>query len=160
MKGWCEENGLCWVNGFYSEKWRGTWWSNLHRRWYELDGFVMRSEERHKYVKKVKTVGEMVISDHKPKKMVVDVKKKKKWRRQFVKKRTPLIRWERLKEEEVEKRYAQVVERKMEKREEEEVRTDSTGWTKVQEVVLEAAKEVCGEAERKVESPWLVGKEE
>ena len=36
------------------------------------------------------------------------------------------------------------------------MRAYSTGWTKVQE----AAKEVCGVAERKVENPWMVGKEE
>ena len=46
LKNWCEENGLCWVNGFYSEKKRGTWWLNVLRRWYELDGFMMRREER------------------------------------------------------------------------------------------------------------------
>ena len=160
LKNWCEENGLCWVNGFYSDRRRGTWWSNFTRRWYELDGFVMRREERHKFVKKVKTVGEMTISDHKPKKVVLDLRRRKKWRREYVRRRTPVIRWERLKEEEVERRYASAVERKMGEREEEEVREDTTGWTKVQEVVLEAAKEVCGEAERRVDSPWMVGKEE
>ena len=70
--------------------------------WYELDGFVMREEERHKFAKKLKTIGENVISDHRPKKMVVDVRKKK-WRREYVKRRTPRIKWEMLKEEAVEK---------------------------------------------------------
>ena len=72
LKDWCELNGLCWVNGFYSEKWRGTWRSNFNGLWYELDGFVMKERERHKYVRKVKTVGENVISDHKPKKLAED----------------------------------------------------------------------------------------
>ena len=120
----------------------------------------MKEGERHKYVRKVRTVGENVISDHKPKKLVLDLSKKRKWRKNYERKKTPKIRWERLKQEEVERRYQQEIERKMEEREGEEVRTDTTGWSKVQEVVLEAAKEVCGEAERKVESPWLVGKEE
>ena len=57
LKNWCEENGLCWVNGFYSDRRRGTWWSNFTRRWYELDGFVMRREERHKFVKKCEDCG-------------------------------------------------------------------------------------------------------
>ena len=77
-----------------------------------------------------------------------------------MRRRTPVIRWERLKEEEVERSYASAMERKMGEREEEEVREDTTRWTKVQKVVLEAAKEVCGEAERRVDSPWMVGKEE
>ena len=71
-----------------------------------------------------------------------------------------MICWERLKLEEVERRFASAVDRKMEEREGEEVREDSTGWTKVQEVVLEAAKEVCGEAQKRIENPWMVGKEE
>ena len=126
------------MNGFYSDRRRGTWWSNFTRRWYELDGFVMKKEERHRYIKKVKTVGESTISDHKPKKVVLDLRKRK-WRRVFVKKKVPVVCWEKLKLEEVEKRYAEVAERKMREREGEEGRQDSTGWTKVQEVVLEAA---------------------
>ena len=91
-----EENQLCWVNGFFNEKKRGTWRSNFTGWWYELDGFVMREEERHKFAKKVKTIGENIISVHRLKKMVVDVRKKKKWRREYVKRRTPMIKWEML----------------------------------------------------------------
>ena len=123
-----------------------------------MDGFVMRSEERHRFVRKVKTVGERTISDHKPKKMVVTMKAKK-WRRVHVRKKTPRINWEKLKVEEVEVRYKEVVERKMRERGE-EVEEESTGWAKLQEVVVEAAKEVCGEVTKSVENPWMVGKEE
>ena len=42
----------------------------------------------------------MTISDHKPKKVVLDLRRRKKWRREYVRRRTPVIRWERLKEEE------------------------------------------------------------
>ena len=56
LKEWCETDELCWVNGFYSERWRGTWRSNFSGFRYELDGFVMKERERHKYVRKVRTV--------------------------------------------------------------------------------------------------------
>ena len=157
--GWCEENGLCWVNSFFSDKKRGTWWSRFTQRWYELDGFVMRAEDRHRYTKKLKTIREGVLSDHRPKKMVLDLSKKKKWRRAFVRKRPPTIRWERLKIEAVEQRFAGVVDAKL-RETEGEVRQDSTGWARVTEVVVDAAKEVCGEAVKPVENPWMVGKEE
>ena len=104
-------------------------------------------------MKEVKTVREMTISDHKPRKVVLDLRRRKKWGREYVGRRTQVIRWKRLKEEEVERSYGSAVERKMGERKEEEVREDTTRWTKVQEVVLEAAKEVCGEAERRVDSP-------
>ena len=160
LKGWCEENGLCWVNSFFSEKKRGTWWSNVGKKWYELDGFVMKCQERHVYAKKVKSVGEMVLSDHKPKKMVVNVKKKKTWRRRFEKKRTPTVKWEKLRDEETQRRYATEVDRKMRELESREKSTETTGWVDVQEIVMGVASEVCGVSERKVENPWMVGREE
>ena len=159
LLGWCEENGLCWVNSFFSERKRGTWWLRFTQRWYELDGFVMRTEERHRHTKKMKTIWESVLSDHRPKKMVVDLSKKKKWRNAFVRKRPPMIRWERLKNEAVEERFARVVDAKL-RETEGQVRQDSAGWSRVKEVVVDAAKEVCREAVKSVENPWMVGKEE
>ena len=37
---WCEEHGLAYANSFFRHRLRGTWFSNIHRRWYELDGFL------------------------------------------------------------------------------------------------------------------------
>ena len=43
----CAENGLAYCNSFYNYRYRGTWFSNFNRRWYELDGFLMRGKQRH-----------------------------------------------------------------------------------------------------------------
>ena len=59
----------------------------------------MRKEERPKHVKRVNTVGEAAISDHKPKKMVVELKRRK-WRK-VSQKRVPRVNWEALRSEEV-----------------------------------------------------------
>ena len=71
---WLEENDLTYVNSFFQHKRRGTWYSIPLRRWYEIDGFIMRNSQRHKFVKKVSTVGEASISDHKPKLMKIELK--------------------------------------------------------------------------------------
>ena len=72
---WCEANGLVHVNSFYNHRRRGTWFSDFSRQWYELDGFLMRNRERQRHVRKICTVGEASLSDHKPKRL-----KKRKWR--------------------------------------------------------------------------------
>ena len=92
---WCEANSLAYVNSFSNHRSRGTWFSNFTRRWYELDGFLMKNRERQRHVKKVVTVGEMAISDHKPKKMTLYLKKKK-WRNAYQGRKVPLIKWEEL----------------------------------------------------------------
>ena len=66
----CQENELCYVNSFYNHKNRGTWFSNFNKRWYELDGFLMKQNQRHKNVRKISTVWECSVSDHKPKIMI------------------------------------------------------------------------------------------
>ncbi len=71
----CQENQLCFVNSFYYHKNRGTWFSQMNGRWYELDRFIMKKEQRHRHVLKVFTVGEMISSDHKPKKISIKTKK-------------------------------------------------------------------------------------
>ena len=93
---WFSVNGWCWVNSYFNHKRRGTWFSNIHRRWYELDGFAMRENQRHRHARRMRTVGEAAVSDHKPKLLVVDISKKK-WRRQYVARKVPLIKWEALK---------------------------------------------------------------
>ena len=64
---WMSENGLSWVNSFFTHRRRGTWFSNIHRQWYELDGFMMREGQRHRHARKMRTVAESALSDHKPK---------------------------------------------------------------------------------------------
>ena len=157
---WCETAGLCHVNSFYRHKRRGSWFSNIHRRWYELDGFVMRREERAKHVKRVNTVGEASVSDHKPKKMVVSLKKRK-WRK-VNRKRAPRVKWEALREEEVARHYHRRMGEKMAEPVEAAApgEGESTEWGKLAEKVMEVAEEVCGLKTKSVENPWMLGKQE
>ena len=62
-----------------------------------------------------------------------------------MRKKLPMIKWENLKIEVVEERFAGVVEEKL-REEQGKVKQDMTGWPRVTEVVLGAAKDVCGEA--------------
>ena len=82
MLEWCEANGLAYVNSFFNHRKRGTWLSNFNGLWYELDGFVMKERQRQKHVRKVCTVGEATLSDHKPKKMRIELKKRR-WRNPY-----------------------------------------------------------------------------
>ena len=58
---WCEENELAYVNSYFNHKKRGTWFNRMLGRWYELDGFIMKTEERHRFANKVYTVGELTL---------------------------------------------------------------------------------------------------
>ena len=99
----CENNHLVHVNGFYNHRRRGTWCHPRSGRWYELDGFLMKNRHRHKHVKKISTIGEATISDHKPKlmkfQMDVDMRKKERV------KRIPRIRFEKLRIEGIAEQY-------------------------------------------------------
>lgn len=154
---WCEENDLAHVNSFYSHKKRGTWFHPALGRWYELDGFLMRQEQRHANVKKVSTVGESSISDHKPKKLTL-VRKWKKYNSEEKKARIPRIKWESLRNEETELRYRQKVTELLENQTEEN--REQTNWQKIADTVTKAALEVCGREEKRIENPWMVDKDD
>ena len=136
----CEENGLVYVNSYYQHKKRGTWFSNFNAKWYELDGFLMSNEQRRKHVRKVNTVAETSISDHKPKRILLDLKHKK-WRKVYQGKRVPKINFIRLEEEDKAREYKRKVEEEVGKMEGAR-NADSTEWTKLQEVVMKVAEEV------------------
>ena len=63
---WCEENSIQHVNTFYHMPKRGTWFNQMHKKWYELDGFLMKPMQRHRLVKKLMVMQDMTRSDHKP----------------------------------------------------------------------------------------------
>ena len=165
---WCEENNLVHVNSFFNNRRRGTWFHRVLRRWYELDGFIMRDRQRHRYVRKVHTVGEASLSDHKPKLMRIELDKKlpKKKRE----KKPPRIKWEKLRNAEIKINYrtkvAEILEERRETHEDpdrmilEEEQEKLTRWNDIAEVVTKAAVEVCGTAERKIENEWMIEKEE
>ena len=155
----CENNHLVHVNGYYNHRRRGTWCHPRTGKWYELDGFLMKNRQRHKHVKKISTVGEATLSDHKPKlmKFQLDVEMRKKERV----KRIPRIRFEKLRIEEIAVQYRQkigdIIEDDVDR---DDLRNDDmTRWNELTDIVIEAAKEVCGTEEKKVEHPWLVGRE-
>ena len=158
---WCDENNLAYVNSFFNHKNRGTWFNRMLGRWYELDGFIMRKEERHRYARKLNTVGELTLSDHKPKKLQILVKK---WHWPTNKRaRVPKIRWERLKDQEIAQQYRQRIDELIEENEREnrqEEMPDRTNYKEIIDLVTRAAKDVCGEEEKRIENPWMVGKEE
>ena len=95
---WCEENSMCHVNSFYQNQRRGTWFKVPLRKWYEIDGFLMKNDQRHRYVRKVNTIDEKTISDHRPKRLKLEMKEKKIVRRQRPKKR-PRVLLEKLRDE-------------------------------------------------------------
>ena len=93
---WCEENGLVIVNSFLPHRNRGTWFHNRFRRWYELDGFLMRREEWRGIVGRMKVRGAGGLSDHKVK--CVEVKRQvRRWRTAGRVGRVPKVRGEGLK---------------------------------------------------------------
>ena len=128
------------------------------RRWYELDGFLMKNRERQRHVKKVCTVGEMALLDHKPKKMTLMLKKKK-WRKAYQGRKVPLIKWEELRDEQVANDYRRKMGEALSV-EQPEAGEVTSGWAGLTEKVVEVAKEVCGVRSKRVENPWMVGKDE
>ena len=155
----CENNHLTHVNGYYNHRRRGTWCHPRSGKWYELDGFLMRNRQRHRHVKKIGTICEATISDHKPKlmkfQMDVDLKKKERV------KRMPRIRFEKLRIENYAEQYRQKISDIIDDNEgEADLRNDMTRWNELTDIVVEAAKEVCGTEEKKIEHPWLVGREQ
>ena len=51
LLGWCQEQSLEWVNSFSNHAKRRTWFNKSSKRWYELDGFIMRASQRHRHAK-------------------------------------------------------------------------------------------------------------
>ena len=158
---WCETNNLSYVNSYFSHNRRGTWFNVALARWYELDGFLMENTERHLFVRKICTIGENSLSDHKPKKMKIQLVKRFEFRRKKTK-FTPKICWEKLNDEETERRYRERVQEIIEENniEEGDVLVNTTNWEDIASIVNKAAEEICGIEERQVENPWMAGKDE
>ena len=160
---WCQENNLCQVNSFYNHKRRGTWFSLPLQRWYELDGFIMTNDHRHKFARKVSTIGEATLSDHKPKKLKLEMKVEKKRYKNKPKKR-PKIIWEKLRDPETARIYREKVQEIIENRDngdnnDQNNENTVTNWDEIAEIVTTAAKEVCGVQEKEIENPWMIGRD-
>ena len=153
---WCEENELAYVNSYMRHARRGTWLHMRYGRWYELDGFVVRKNERQRMVRKMWTMDDGVLSDHRPKCMRVKVNKKR-WRNvRERERRVPRIKWECLKEEGKKEEYMLKTSELMR----DEERGEREGeWKRLSDVMTEAAKDVCGVVTREVVNPWVIGHE-
>ncbi|MEL7302028.1 MAG: endonuclease/exonuclease/phosphatase family protein, partial [Pseudomonadota bacterium] len=151
---WCGINGLAYVNSYMRHERRGTWQHPWNGRWYELDGFLMRKEERHRLVKRMKAMNASDLSDHAAKSLTVKVCERR-WRTVGGGRRPPRIKWEAL--QRVEKR-AEYMEKTRELMTNEDV--DEWKWEGMTEVMIAAAKDVCGETTISVANPWTVGCEE
>ena len=109
-------------------------------------------------VRKVLTVEEMGISDHKPKKLVL-LLKKKKWRYAYQGRRVPLIKWEELRDVDKANAYRRKMGEKMAEGQQAPVGEPTSGWAELTEKVVEVAQEVCGVRSKSVENPWMVGRD-
>ena len=61
---------MSWANSFMRHPDRGTWFHQGYGRCNELDGFLIKQEQRHRIVKKTRTVKENSFSDHRPKELI------------------------------------------------------------------------------------------
>ena len=91
---WCGKNGLAYVNSYMSHGRRGTWQHPRSGRWYELDGFLARKDERYRLMKGMKAMHASVLSDHVAKGMILKVVDRR-WRTEGGGGgRPPKINWE------------------------------------------------------------------
>ena len=150
---WCEANGLTYANSFVRHAERGTWFNRMYGRWYELDGFVVRQNERHRMIRRMKCEYMNELSNHKPKKVVICVEKRR-WRA-VNGERKRRIKWEMLRDSEKKAEYKESTRVKWNERMERETGESSRmQWKNLVEVMNEAAEEVCGLESGRVANPW------
>ena len=75
---WCEANGIAYANSYVQHAERSTWFNRMYGRWYALDGFVVRQNERHRMIRRMRCERMNELSDHKLK-VVISVEKRR-WR--------------------------------------------------------------------------------
>ena len=151
---WCGTNGLAYVNSYMRHERRGTWQHPRSGRWYELDGFLVRKNERYGLVRRMKAMSVSVLSDHVAKGLTVRVVDRR-WRTEGGGRRPPRINWEVLQRVDKREEYKLKTRERMMNGE-----VDEWSWDRMTEVMIGAAKEVCGETTRPVANPWTVGREE
>ena len=60
----CEENGLGYVNSFMKHARRSMLFNLRYGKCYELDGFLVRKNERDRMIEKMRTLSKWGLSDH------------------------------------------------------------------------------------------------
>ena len=160
LTNWCEENNMCIVGSFYPHRRRGAWFHRTLNRWYELDGFLMRCEQRHKHVKRMATIQEAAFSDRRPKMMELKTNVKK-WRQAGRASRAPNLRHEKLKDNETAMRYKEKTAEEVRRAEiDGRLQDGSKLWETLTDIMVKCVKETCGTREKKIASPWLVDRED
>ena len=149
---WCQEHNLEWVNSFSNHAKRGTWFNKSSKRWYELDGFIMRASQRHRHAKKMRTVDELSYSDHKPVCLYLKTKMRK-WR--VAVKPPPNIKWEALRQEDKQQKFR---EKTAELMMDDEIGIERD-WDQISSILVQAARTTCGMQTKRVENPWIKGNE-
>ena len=156
LQEWIIGNELCWVNSFFFQKKRGTWWNPSLNRWYEIDGFITKARDRHDMIRSFK-VGELkpLLSDHKPVEIRLKVTPTKpkiiKLIEMKQKSRQSNIKWERLMDNECADQFREKTSERGEKCLFENGRMD---WNQVEKILNETALEVCGKKTTQV-NPWM-----
>ena len=156
LQEWIIGNEICWVNSFFFQKKRGTWWNPSLKRWYEIDGFITKARDRHEMIRSFK-VGDLkpLLSDHKPveiKLKVTSIKPKIiKLIKMKQKNKQPNIKWERLMDDECANQFREKTSERVEKCLCENGRAD---WNQVEKILRETALEVCGKRTAQV-NPWM-----
>jgi len=146
LQEWIIGNELCWVNSFFFQKKRGTWWNPSLKRWYEIDGFITKARDRHDMIRSFK-VRELkpLLSDHKPVEIrlkVTPIKPKIiKLIEMKQKRRQSNIKWERLMDNECADQFREKTSERVEKCLFENGGMD---WNQVEKILNETALEVCG----------------
>ena len=156
LQEWIIGNELCWVNSFFFQKKRGTWWNPGLKKWYEIDGFITKARYRHDMIRSFK-VEELkpFMSDHKPveiKLKVIPIKlQTKKLMKMKQKIRQPNIKWERLMDDECADQFREKTSERVEKC---LCEIRGVDWNQVEKILRETALEVCGKQTSQV-NPWM-----
>ena len=153
---WCEANNKALVNSFMKHQNKGTWFTYVWRRWSELDGSIMRKDQRDRKVKKIANIRENSISDHRPKTIRIKTNEKT-WRHASRGESVRNVTWEKLKITENKEIIRERVNQEMHTRKDEK-KENVTNWDWIANIVKSVAEEVCGLEENNTK-PWFSRRE-
>ena len=149
---WCQLNGLSWINSFKNNKERGTWYSKKWEKWYELDGFIVKQDQRRK-MGEMTVIKEDSFSDHRPIAIILKYQFKGIKRRGAIK--TKKLDLDKFESKEIRKLFQTKTREWASER-----IGKGVNWTQMIKGLMELTEGVCGKAKRQVDSPWMRGKEE
>ena len=149
---WCQLNGLSWINSFKNFKDRGTWYSRKWKKWYELDGFIVKQDQRRR-MGQMAVIKEDSFSDHRPIAIILKYQIKEKKRRGATK--TKKLDLDKFDNEEIRKFYHTKTRERASQR-----IGEGVNWNQMNRGLIELTEGACGKAKKQVDSLWMRGKEE